>query len=198
MAVAGILLGAGEGRRFGGEKLRAELGGVSLADLACRNFLDAGLEPVVFVGTVPISDPRVRKVAPASPSGQMIETLRSGLAAIPEGPFAFAPADMPALTPAIVRRLARAFLASKRRFLVPVHGGRRGHPAFAHSGWPFRDGGLSEGAREIFRAAGEDLLLFPVATGDVLFDIDTTEDLAAARDEGSRRARLLARGDLRC
>jgi len=193
MEIAGVLLGGGASRRFGSDKLEARLGGRRLLDLACAHFLDAGLAPVVFAGPQQPEDPRVLL---APPGARMIDTLRNALAALPETPFAFAPADMPALDPALVRRLAEAFAASGRPWLVPVHGGRRGHPAFSRVREPFLRLGEREGAREVWRAAGDDLVHFAVDTADVLFDIDTPEDLAAAGSAEERRRRLVARGTL--
>ncbi|MGH7163261.1 MAG: NTP transferase domain-containing protein, partial [Planctomycetota bacterium] len=97
MRVGGILLGAGKSRRFPGDKLASEMDGRRLLDVACAHFLDAGLEPVLFVGALKPTDPRVLHVAPPAATEQMIATLRLGLRALPELPFAFAPADMPAL-----------------------------------------------------------------------------------------------------
>jgi CTP:molybdopterin cytidylyltransferase MocA len=193
--VAGVLLGGGRSSRFGAPKLEALLEGQRLVDVACGHFLAAGLEPVVFCGSVRPADPRVLTVQGGA---TMIETLRNGLAAIPDVPFAFAPADMPALRPDLVRPLLRTFLAGGHRFLVPCHGGRRGHPAFARSKEAFLRLGDREGPREVWRAAGADLRHEEVETADVLFDVDTQEDLVAAGEEASRRARLLRRGDLRC
>jgi CTP:molybdopterin cytidylyltransferase MocA len=127
---------------------------------------------------------------------RMIDTLRSALEAVPDGPFAFAPADMPALHAGLVRELLEAFLASGKEFLVPVFGGRRGHPAFARSKEPFLRLGDRDGAREVWRDAGDHLLHYEVKTADVLFDVDTPEDLLAMDDEATRRHRLVVRGDL--
>ena len=193
MKLAGVLLGGGVARRFGVQKLEAELGGRRLVDLACGHFLDAGLDPVVFVGRVRPRDPRV---VLAEPGSEMIDTLRSGLARIPDGPFAFAPADMPSLAPELIRELIEAFERCRRPFLVPSHGGRRGHPALAAEREAFFRLGNREGAREIWREAGDALHHEVVATADVLFEVDTPEDLAAAGSEASRLERLIARGDL--
>jgi CTP:molybdopterin cytidylyltransferase MocA len=126
----------------------------------------------------------------------MIDTLRNALAAFPEGPFAFAPADMPALEASLVKELLDAFLASGKDFLVPVHGGRRGHPAFARTKEPFLRLGEKDGAREVWHEAGDRILHFEVKTADILFDVDTPEDLLAMDDAATRRRRLIARGDL--
>ena len=80
---------------------------------------------------------------------------------------------------------------------MPVHAGRRGHPAFARSKEPFLRLGDAGGARAVWQQAGDDLVHHEVATADVLFDVDTPQDLAAAGAEASRRQRLVARGDLR-
>ena len=193
MRVAGILLGGGASTRFGSPKLEAEIDGVRLVDLACAHFLDAGLDPVVFCGDARPSDPRVA----VAPRGEkMLETLRHGLAAIPDGPFAFAPADLPFLLPDLVRDLRAVFEESGARYLVPVHGGRGGHPAFARDGAAFLDPALQGGARGVWRTAGDELLRHEVATADVLYDVDTPEDLSCATTAGSRRTRLVARGDL--
>ncbi|MHC4732557.1 MAG: nucleotidyltransferase family protein [Planctomycetota bacterium] len=194
MVIAGVLLGGGASRRYGSSKLEEKLAGERLLDIACGHFLDAGLAPVVFAGDLEPADERVLVVAPGA---QMIDTLRNGLAALPDGPFAFAPADMPALEPELIAALRDAFLAAGRPYLVPVHGGRRGHPAFARTKEPFLRLGDAGGAREVWQQAERDLVHHEVETADVLFDVDTPDDLAAAGSAASRRQRLVARGDLR-
>jgi molybdenum cofactor cytidylyltransferase len=194
MRIAGVLLGGGESVRFGSPKLEAVFEGQRLVDVACSHFLKAGFDPVVFCGNV---QPQDRRVFVVKPGAEMVETLRNGLQALPKGPLAFAPADMPALLPGLLRGLIRIFQAAERRYMIPVHEGKRGHPAFALDSEAFL--GLAKGgtARDVWQSAGDDLLHHDVPTADVLFDIDTPEDLAAAGDEISRRQRLLARGDLR-
>jgi CTP:molybdopterin cytidylyltransferase MocA len=162
-------------------------------DRACSHFLEAGLDPVVFCGD---ADPSVGHVVRAPRGERMLETLREGLAAIPEGPFAFAPADHAFLAPELIRRLAEAFEESGKRYLVPVFQGRGGHPAFARDKLAFLDSALQGGARGVWRSAGDELLRLDVDTADVLYDIDTQEDLACATSAESRLARLVARGDL--
>lgn len=192
MRVAGVLLGGGASTRFRAPKLEARWHGRRLLDIACANFLDAGLSPVVFAGATRPDDLRVVR---AEGGARMIDTLRSALAAVPDGPFAFAPADMPALHAPLVKELLEAFLASGKDFLVPVHAGRRGHPAFARTKEPFLRLGEKEGAREVWREAGDALLHYEVATADILFDVDTPEDLLAMDDEATRRHRLAVRGE---
>jgi CTP:molybdopterin cytidylyltransferase MocA len=191
--VAGVLLGGGASTRFRAPKLEARWHGRRLLDISCSNFLGGGLSPVVFAGSVRPDDLRVVRV---DGGARMIDTLRNALAHAPDGPFAFAPADMPALHAALVRELLDAFVASGKDFLVPVYGGRRGHPAFARSKEPFLRLGDADGAREVWRDAGDALLHYEVATADILFDVDTPDDLLAMDDEATRRHRLVVRGDL--
>jgi CTP:molybdopterin cytidylyltransferase MocA len=193
MRVAGVLLGGGASTRFRAPKLEVRWHGRRLLDVACANFLDAGLSPVVFAGLPRPEDLRVMR---AEGGARMIDTLRSGLAAIPDVPFAFAPADMPALHAGLVRELLDAFAASGKDFLVPVFEGRRGHPAFARKKEPFLRLGDRDGAREVWRDAGDRILHYEVKTADILFDVDTPDDLLALDDEATRRHRLVTRGDL--
>jgi len=191
--VAGVLLGGGASTRFRAPKLEALWHGRRLIDIACGSFLDAGLAPVVFAGAIRPDDLRVVR---AEAGARMIDTLRHALDALPDVAFAFAPADMPALAPGLVRELRDAFLAAGADYLIPVHAGRRGHPAFARHKEPFFRLGDEEGAREVWREAEGRILHYEVATADILFDVDTPEDLLAMADEATRRHRLVARGDL--
>jgi len=191
--VAGILLGGGKSKRFGSNKLLERIDGRRLIDIACANFMDAGFEPVIFCGDAQPEDEWVI----CAPRGKwMLDTLRNGIGAAPEGPIAFAPADLPFLDPSLLKSLAAEFGRSGRGYLVPVYGGRGGHPAFARDPAAFLDPELRGGARVIWREAGADLLRYDVDSADILYDIDMPEDLAAAGSTESRRARLVERGDI--
>ena len=50
--------------------------------------------------------------------------------------------------------------------------------------------------RTVWRGAGSDLVRLEVDSADVLYDIDTPDDLAASGTPESRRRRLVERGDL--
>ncbi len=191
--VAGVLLGGGSSTRFGRPKLEERFDGRRLLDIACENFLEAGLEPVVYCG---LGDPEDGRVLRAGRGEEMIGTLRSGLRTLPEGPFAFAPADMPALSPELIRMLLETFLEEYHEFLVPSYHRHRGHPAFARDREPFFRLGDRGGAREVLHVAGDALHHVTVDTADILFDVDTPEDLAAAGSADSRHQRLVERGTL--
>ena len=80
---AGLVLAAGEGRRFGGPKAVAEIDGERLVDRSVRILTEAGCDPIVvvlgaWVGEVPGASIVVN---PNWPDG-MGSSLRAGLAAL--------------------------------------------------------------------------------------------------------------------
>ncbi len=81
MTVAGLVLAAGEGRRFGGPKAVALLAGERLVDRAVRTLTEAGCSPVVVVsGAVDLEVPGARVVANPLWRTGMGSSLRAGLA----------------------------------------------------------------------------------------------------------------------
>lgn len=105
MIVAGILLAAGQGRRFGGQKLLAPLRGRSLVTWAAEAM--AGITLKVAV----VSDPRVEDALKGwrcvvVPPGGQADSLRAGLAALPEWDrVVICLGDMPDVTAAHVARI---------------------------------------------------------------------------------------------
>jgi CTP:molybdopterin cytidylyltransferase MocA len=127
---AGLVLAAGEGRRFGGPKAPYVLAGERLVDRAARVLREAGCDPVVvvlgaWVGEVPGA---AVVVNPDWPHG-MGSSLRCGLAALaeidpPVDRAVLTLVDLPGLTPAAVQRVRTAPGA----LVQATYDGRRGHP----------------------------------------------------------------------
>src|SRR4051794_39645262 len=115
MSVAGLVLAAGEGRRFGGPKALATLAGERLVDRAVRTLTEAGCSPVVVVsGAVDVDVAGARVVANPLWHSGMGSSLRAGLAGLaaarePAGGAVAATVvllvDTPWVTPQAVRRL---------------------------------------------------------------------------------------------
>ena len=85
MSVAGLVLAAGAGRRFGGPKAIAMLDGERLVDRATRLVSDGGCTPIVVVsGAVPLDVAGARVVTNAQWETGMGSSLRTGLAALRE------------------------------------------------------------------------------------------------------------------
>jgi CTP:molybdopterin cytidylyltransferase MocA len=184
--VAGLLLAAGEGRRFGRPKALVEFEGERLVDRGVRTLREAGCGPVVVVmgaaaieviGAVVVPNPGWR-------SG-MGSSLRTGLGALPPGcpGVVIALVDQPLVTAAAVRRLTEAYEGGAS-VAVATYGGRPRNPvliAAEHFAAVSESATGGAGARTFLRAHPE--LVTSVPCDDIAApdDIDTPEDLAAIR-----------------
>jgi CTP:molybdopterin cytidylyltransferase MocA len=142
--VAGLLLAAGAGRRFGGPKALAVLHGEPLVTRALRVLADAGCGPVRVVlgasaeaarGLLP--DPEVAVVAEDWESG-MAASLRAGLAALGDTDAVAAVVhlvDLPGVNAEAVRRVAAD--AGQDTVARAAYDGVPGHPVvFGRRWWP--------------------------------------------------------------
>lgn len=173
--IAGLVLAAGAGRRFGGSKALAELAGERLVDRAVRTLLAGGAEPAYVVsGAVRLEVPGAVVVHNADWAEGMGSSLRSGLAALPGDVEAalVVLVDQPGLTPETVARLgARA--VGRESVVVATYDGRRGHPVvLGRTHWPevSRLAVGDVGARDFL--SGHDGLIVTVECGDVGTDAD--------------------------
>jgi nicotine blue oxidoreductase len=186
--VAGLLLAAGEGRRFGRPKALLEVAGERLVDRGVRMLRGAGCSPVLVVtgavtieviGAVVVPNPEWR-------SG-MGSSLRTGLAALPPGfPAAVvALVDQPRVTSEAVRRLLEAY-GSGARIAVATYEGRPRNPVLISAEYfaEVAERAVGDvGARPFLRAHPE--LVTPVPCDDVAApdDIDTPADLACLKGD---------------
>jgi nicotine blue oxidoreductase len=184
MEIAGLVLAAGAGRRYGMPKALVPYRGSLLVRRAAETLAEAGCAPTVVV--VGAEAGRVRAAAPELDFADnpdwatgMASSLRVGLATL-RGSAAEAVVvllvDMPGVTPAAVRRIADA--ATTAELAIGGYGERRGHPVLL--GRDHWDGVAAaatgdRGARDYLRA--HDALLSVVPVGDVAddFDLDTPE-----------------------
>lgn len=196
--VAVIVLAAGEGRRMGGRpkaslRLPATEGrpGETFLERIVATARAAGCAPVVVVrGEADLPAPEgadVRVVRNPRPELGMLSSIHVGIEALRGGGggggrVAVAgalvwPVDCPRVPVSAVRALLDA-AARGAPMAVPVHGGRRGHPAY-FAGRLFPEllaAPMDVGARAVVRAHAADLALVPVEGPEVLDDIDTPED----------------------
>ena len=184
MRVAGLVLAAGEGRRFGGPKALAELDGQRLVDRAARVLREGGCDPVYVVsGAVELEVPAATTVTNDDWATGMGSSLRAGLAALAGDVEAvvISLVDQPGIgADAVTRVVGRLggghelVVASYRGALRhPVGVGRRLWDAVA------ADAVGDEGVRAFTRRHPE--LVEAVECADVAdpLDIDTPADLAA-------------------
>ncbi len=175
MRVAGIVLAAGSGTRFGEPKAPVVIDGERLVDHAVRVLRDAGCEPVVVVLGAWIGDvPNAIIAENADWAEGMGSSLRVGLKAV--APLDVDAAvitlvDLPGLTSEAVARVAGA----DAELVAATYDGERGHPVkFGRGHWEAVSSVAvgDAGARTYLSGRG-DLML--VEVGDVASGVDLDE-----------------------
>lgn len=129
--VAGLVLAAGAGRRFGGAKALVELDGARLVDRAVATLTAGGCEPVVVVaGAVPLVVAGARVIENPSWRAGLGSSLRAGLAHLAGGPASGVVVllvDTPWVGPGAVQRLIAAHAAGAVAAQA-TYGSAPGHP----------------------------------------------------------------------
>ena len=200
--VAGLLLAAGLGRRFGGAKLAASLDGRPLVAHildTLRGAVDAGTLARGLVVAAPdhsaSGDVRVVRdaaeehgfevVTNDAPEGGLSGSLRVGLQALQATPVDAALvllADQPRTRPAVLRALVAEWRRTAAPIVVPRYGGAAGRPGnpvlLARAVWPLA-GALrgDTGMNAIVRRRPE--LVAYLDVGGSNPDVDRPEDLEA-------------------
>jgi nicotine blue oxidoreductase len=184
--VAGLLLAAGEGRRFGRPKALVEFNGERLVDRGVRMLREAGCGPVVVVmGAAPIEVIGAVVIPNPDWSSGMGSSLRTGLAALPPGCPAtvIALVDQPLVTAAAVRRLTEAYGKGASAAVCTYCGLPRNPVLIAAEHFDaVSDAAVGDAGARAFLRAHPDLVT-PVPCDDVASpdDIDTPEDLDSIR-----------------
>jgi len=170
---AGLVLAAGEGRRFGGPKAPAIVDGERLVDRAVRVLREGGCEPIVVVLGAWIGDvPGARIVVNDDWSEGMGSSLRVGLAALDADRVVVTLVDLPGMTGEAIRR----FVDSPARLAQGAFDGERGHPVAigAEHLAGVSDAAVGDrGARDYLRDHSADLTIIEI--GDVAAGDDLDE-----------------------
>jgi molybdenum cofactor cytidylyltransferase len=186
--IIGILLAAGTGSRFGGDKLLHPLpDGVAIAAHAARNLLAAGLNvtAVVRPGDFPLADMLEQEGCAVTVCPGAIRGMGASLAhaiASERGAdgWVVALADMPKIMPATIAAVAAA-LRQGGRIVAPQFNNQRGHPvgfgAALYSELIALDG--DQGARLLLDKHRDSLQFIECADAGVLYDIDRKTDVTA-------------------
>ena len=189
--ICGILLAAGRSKRMGTQKLLLPFpGGKTLIEHVADRLLASPLSRLVVVVGGAEGDRRqvcaalstrpVAIVVNPDADGEMLSSVRCGLAAMPSGFTAalVALGDQPSITPHLVSRLIDAFQASGRGIIVPVHGDKRGHPLLFSSKYfdEIAAGFGQTGLRGLLLAHEMDVFELPVSSDDLLTDMDVPAD----------------------
>lgn len=187
--VAGILLAAGLGARFGAHKLLAPLAdGTPLAVAAARS-LRLAIDDVLAVvrpGDAELSGLLVaeglRVIECAQSAQGMGHSLAAGVAAVPEAAgWVIALADMPYIKVSTIARVAQA-VSTGAVVAAPFHHSRRGHPVGFSAGLRAALVELrgDRGARDLLTRHAPAITHIDVDDAGILLDVDRPADLAAA------------------
>jgi molybdenum cofactor cytidylyltransferase len=185
--IAGILLAAGAGSRFGGDKLLHPLeDGVAIAAHAARNLLAATSDVVAVVrwGDFPLYDMLEQEGCQVTmfqnAARGMGASLAHGIAqARGADGWIVALADMPGISPDTTRKIIAA-LEGGALIAAPVVKGERGHPV--GFGSQLRDELLAldgdQGARSVVDKHRGAVRLIECDDPGALYDIDRKSDIA--------------------
>ena len=188
--VAGVLLAAGEGSRFGRPKALVELDGQTLAERGVTLLRAGGTDPVLIVtGAAQVDlgpEHQARTVYNGEWRTGMGSSLRAALRALTElevgpevGAAVVALADQPLVGAAAVGRLIAAYQAGAG-VAVAAYGGRPRNPVLlAREHWPevIATATGDQGARAFLRARPDLVTLVECGDTGRPDDIDTPADL---------------------
>ena len=194
MTISAILLGAGESKRMGVDKLSLPWGRKTMLEHCFETLLKSDVRELVVVLSMRnkgvknlFQGPKARIVInPLSRMG-MGASIRRGLQEIHRHchGILIALGDQPFLKTRTINALIRAFDQGKGGIIVPSFRGRRGHPVIFHR--RFKEELLNlkgdVGGRSIIESHPEDVRVVPVKSTAVVKDVDTW----SAYKRGSKR-----------
>jgi len=182
--ISAILLGAGESRRMGVDKLSLPWGGKTLLERCFETLLRSKVDELIVVLSTRNKEGsnlfRGRKVSivinPLSKMG-MSASIRRGLRKIRPRchGILIALGDQPFLRTRTINALIRTFDQGKGGIIVPSFRGTRGHPVIFHRRFKRELLKLrgDVGGRSIMESHPEDVRVVPVRSAGVIKDVDT-------------------------
>ncbi len=189
--VACVVLAAGMSQRMGRDKMREDLGGMTVLERTVAGALSSGVREVVVV-TRPESagwverlfrDKSVKLVVNHAYRQGLSTSVKAGIGVCGAGVQAiiFAPGDQPLVGSAVYRALVAKHAEHLCLAVYPAYDGRRGNPVlFDRRVLPklLTLTGDTGGRAVLAGLSCEEALAVPVNDPAVLVDIDTLEDLA--------------------
>ena len=184
--VVGILLAAGRGTRYGGDKLLASFHGECVGVAACRRLIMALPQVIAVVrpddsalaAALRVAGARIVRCATADEG--MGASLACGVRATHDAlGWVVALGDMPSIDPATIARVASA-VGHGAVVAAPFHRGQRGHPvgfgAVCYEALAALTG--DEGAKSVILANRDRIARVDVDDAGTLLDIDRPSDIA--------------------
>jgi molybdenum cofactor cytidylyltransferase len=185
--ISAVLLGAGQSKRMGVDKLSLPWGGGTILGHCFNTLLGSDVQELVVVlgiqneGLKNLFQGRMVKVVvnPYSNKG-MSTSIRRGIEALrPKSDgILIALGDQPVLKTRTINVLIHAFEQGRGRIIVPSFRGRRGHPAIFDRKYKREllhlEGDV--GGRSVIERHPEDVRVVPVKSIGVVRDVDTWQD----------------------
>ena len=182
--VAGVLLAAGEGSRFGRPKALVELNGQTLAERGVNLLRAGGAHPILVVtGAAPVELDGTHSVYNPEWRTGMGSSLRAALQALSDtdvGAVVVALADQPLVGAEAVARLIAAYRDGASVAVAAYHGQPRNPVLLAREHWAevIATATGDQGARTFLQARPELVTLVECGDTGRPDDIDTPADLA--------------------
>ena len=195
--ISAILLGAGESKRMGANKLLLPWGKKTVLTHCADALIQSMVKEVIVVlgdrTKILKNQLRGRKVKvimnPHYRRG-MSTSIRKGIRAIDPNSHGIliALGDMPFLGSRTVNSLIRTFSQGKGTIVVPSFRGRKGHPVIFHRRYKKELLQLKEdvGGKSIIERHPEEVRLVQIRSEGVIKDIDTWKDYKKRGINGSR------------
>jgi len=189
--VSAILLAAGSGTRFGGNKLLAPYQGKLLFEHTLQKVLKLPFYQVILVTQYPelaakVEGFPVQTVMNSDPTRGISSSIRLGLTqARPCDGMMFFVCDQPHLSMETIQRMLASFQKNPHCILSAAYGNRRGNPVIFPSA--FRSDLMQlegdHGGSFVIQKRESAVRYFPVTHPEELFDIDLRSDLWASMEE---------------
>jgi len=200
--ISAILLGAGESKRMGFDKLSLPWGKKTVLERCFQTLLRSQVREVVIVRGLrnkavrnPFYEKKIKIVTNPHPAWGMSTSIRKGLRAIcprSDG-ILIALGDQPFLKTRTINALIRVFDRKKERIIVPSFQGKMGHPVIFHKAYKKELMNLKGdvGGRSIIERHREDVRVIRVRSIGVVKDVDTWQDYEKWRKKvGMKRKRV--------
>ena len=189
--IGAVVLAAGESKRMGVPKLLLPYRGATIIEAVLDAVTASGADATLVVlgaNRTAIREKirrfRVSVAVNTRFREGMLSSIQTGISALPRRCRAalVVLGDQPALPPSALDALIDAWNEGRKGIVVPVFGGRRGHPLLLDLKYRREIDGLTPetGLRGLLAAHPEDILEVDVPDGAVLADIDTPDDYRKA------------------
>jgi len=191
--IAGIILGAGEGRRIGKSKLNLPLGKKKVVEWVLQAAKQSFLDKIILVirpkdraileigkkwGVEIVMNPNFRK----GMSSSIQEALQKIDFQDIEG-ISLILGDQPFITSSIINTLIKSFSPGKCEIVVPYYNERRGNPVIFDVCWKNELMAVTGdvGGRVLIKAHPEKVKKVKILDEAVILDIDNSEDYLKAK-----------------